>query len=148
MSIDKVLDQQGLDFLVDLVVAAGEAIMAIYARKDQLANMEHIDLYTFFLLCHLENLNILYIVNKCFYSTYDIEEQYIDISNTKLTSISTTTNTTTTTNNITTPNIITMPNTMLSEEYDTDESENDGLSSASDLQNMSLDCLDLARYAK
>jgi len=32
--------------------------------------------------------------------------------------------------------------------YDTNESENNGFSSESDLQNMSLDCLDLARYAK
>ena len=38
MSIHKVLDKQGLDFLVDLVDAAGEAILAIYACKDQLAN--------------------------------------------------------------------------------------------------------------
>jgi 3'(2'), 5'-bisphosphate nucleotidase len=37
MSIHKVLDQQGLDFLVDLVDAAGVAIMGIYACKDQLA---------------------------------------------------------------------------------------------------------------
>jgi 3'(2'), 5'-bisphosphate nucleotidase len=37
MSIHKVLDKQGLDFLVDLVDTAGEAIMAIYACKDQLA---------------------------------------------------------------------------------------------------------------
>jgi 3'(2'), 5'-bisphosphate nucleotidase len=38
MSVHKVLDQQGLNFLVDLVDAAGEAIMGIYACKDQLAN--------------------------------------------------------------------------------------------------------------
>jgi len=38
MSIHKVLDKQGLDFLVDLVDAAGKAILAIYACKDQLAN--------------------------------------------------------------------------------------------------------------
>jgi hypothetical protein len=79
--------------------------------EDQLANMEHIDLYTFFLLCHLENVNILYIVNKCFYSTYDIEEPYIDISNITNTPVANPTNNTTTIN------------TNLLDEYDTDESE-------------------------
>jgi hypothetical protein len=49
--------------------------------EDQLANMDHIDLYTFFLLCHLEHINIVYIVHKCFYSTYDLPYQYIDIVN-------------------------------------------------------------------
>lgn len=49
--------------------------------ENQLANLDKIDIYTFFLLCHLENINILYIVNRCFYSTYEIDEVYIDISN-------------------------------------------------------------------
>ena len=48
--------------------------------ENQLANMDQIDIYTFFLLCHLENINILYIVDRCFYSTYEIDEPYIDIS--------------------------------------------------------------------
>lgn len=48
--------------------------------ENQLTNMDKIDLYTFFLLCHLENINILYIVDRCFYSTYEIDEPYIDVS--------------------------------------------------------------------
>jgi hypothetical protein len=82
--------------------------------EDQLANMEHIDLYTFFLLCHLENVNILYIVNNCFYSTYEINGPYIDIYNNNKSTILEEPATTTTTTHI--PNII-------SEDSDTDESE-------------------------
>lgn len=36
MSASKVLDAQGLQYLVDLADAAGEAIMAVYAKRDQL----------------------------------------------------------------------------------------------------------------
>jgi 3'(2'), 5'-bisphosphate nucleotidase len=38
MSGGKLLDAQGLQYLVDLADAAGEAIMAIYARREGLAN--------------------------------------------------------------------------------------------------------------
>ena len=36
MSVSKVLDTQGLQYLVDLADAAGEAIMVVYAKRDQL----------------------------------------------------------------------------------------------------------------
>ena len=36
MSIHKLLDEQGLTYLVELADAAGEAIMAVYAKRDQL----------------------------------------------------------------------------------------------------------------
>lgn len=48
--------------------------------EDQLANANKIDIYTFFVLCHLENINITYIVNRSFYITYDLEESYIDLA--------------------------------------------------------------------
>ncbi len=38
MNVSKVLDAQGLQYLVDLADEAGKAIMAVYARRDALAN--------------------------------------------------------------------------------------------------------------
>lgn len=36
MSVSKVLDAQWLQYLVDLVDVAGESIMAVYAKRDEL----------------------------------------------------------------------------------------------------------------
>ena len=77
--------------------------------ENQLANMDNIDIYTFFLLCHLENINILYIFNRCFYSTYEIDEPYIDVSNNNI--------------EIVQSNIIKHMNENIDENEDTDESE-------------------------
>ena len=43
MSVKKVVDAEGLQYLVDLADAAGVAIMKIYARKESFANMAKVD---------------------------------------------------------------------------------------------------------
>ena len=84
--------------------------------------MGHIDLYTFFLLCHLEHINIIYILNKCFYSTYDIDNEYIDIINTYLhTSVKINETSTTTIHNIT--KTVVEPEVEAGSDTDTAESE-------------------------